>query len=361
MCDNRCMGLQKAYCKYCSNEDKGHYSIFEAVPDASICYCPFCTKQLTPSNAIKDYNHLMNKMVKKAYKTLYEKTDFMEAYRMFGRIIELVEDSIEARFGRLVALLYLSTLRKAYFEEFKELFLLERDAYFSRMRDKAPYVSFFEKVNLAIDEYDRGFRRRIIAHRYFYNADCIKLYLIRIKEIKEIKEMMLAELEPLVQKEKHLKSVDSLYSELKLEISTKENELRRKLIAGDGSSYKLIEFTEKGNPLLAKDEQKAKVNAIYSYHKNLEDDGTSKHLIKNRVYPDNTHFYRWIKVDFVFIIVAFLCVFASLITTALLKEKTDLYWIGFIAMSLFIITDIVLLILRFVWMHKIKSRRHLID
>lgn len=355
------MGLEKAYCRFCSNEDKGRYSIFEAVAEAEICYCPYCTRGLKPKDAIKDFNILMNNFIKKANKVLYEKTDFAEAYRMFGRIIDLVPESEEARFGRLIALLYLSTLRKAYFKEFYELFNRDKEYYFSRSRNKDSFVIFLEKINFAIDEYDRLFRRRLMYHRYFYNADCIKLFLVRINEIKQLKQMILLELEPYMQKEKHSTRASSLYSELQLEISTKENEAKHKFITGDGSTYKLIEFSDKGNPLLAKEEHKAKVSGIRLFNKTLEDDGTSKYLIKDRVFPDNTHLYRWVKVDFIFIIIFFFAIFASLIATALLRKQTDLYWIGYIVFGLSVTVFIVLLILRIVWRYKIKSRRHLID
>ncbi len=356
------MSLEKAFCPYCGDPDN-KLSIFDAIPDADVCYCPYCMTKLNPNQAINAFNNLMAEMVKKADKVLYEKTDFLEAYHMFGRIIEINPDSFEARCGRLLSLLFLSTLRKSRMKDFLLLLDSENEYYLLKAKDKDQYIVFLQKADFAIDEYDKRFRKRITVHRYFYNVDCIKLYLERIKEILTVKEYILEQLESFNKKDKHYQNQGALYVKIRKDIAMKQRELADKYVIGDGTSYKLVEFTSNGNPLLARNEHKVRVSGIYSFNHVLEQESGHKKqkVIKDRVYPDNTHFYRLIKLSVSVIFLLLIAVLVALAFAYFGQEKLKYAWIGYIVSGASLFGAIVLVALRIAWKRKVNSRRHLIE
>ena len=362
------MSLKKAFCRTCPQNKAGHYSIFDAIPNADVCYCPFCTKKLVPNRAIKDFDMLISQMIDEAYKTLFEKTYFLDAYRMFANIIDICPDSKEARQGRLIALLYLATLRKNKMKEFLILFNEENERYFfprqnSTTKTVDEYVAFLSNVNAALDNYDSLFRKRLTVHKYFYDVDCAKLYFVRLNEILMVKKELAEQLNKITQREKdhYYPQVDRLYTRLKKEIGKKEHELAEKTTLGDGYSYKLVEMSGKGNPLLARSDRQVKVPSIYNFNRSLYT-AENKKMINDRVYPDNIYLYHSANVSY---IVAWIFVVLTVIflIMAIIQNSYEyhLAWLSFVLMGVCGVSFITLFSLKIYWRAKINSRCHLIN
>ena len=101
--------LKKGFCTHCEGDEK--LRIFNVNKEADVCYCPHCMKEMQPKQAIKDYGDLISSYLKKASKYLFESTEYLLAYQTFAHIIDLDETIKVARFGRVLALVYLSSLR----------------------------------------------------------------------------------------------------------------------------------------------------------------------------------------------------------------------------------------------------------
>ena len=101
--------LRKGFCKHCEGEES--LRIFNVNKDAEVCYCPHCMKEMQPKEAIKEYGELISYYLKKASKYLFESTEYLLAYQTFAHVIDLDDTIKVARFGRVLSLVYLSTLR----------------------------------------------------------------------------------------------------------------------------------------------------------------------------------------------------------------------------------------------------------
>ena len=101
--------LKRGFCIKCQGEER--LRIFNVNKTAEVCYCPHCTNPMPPKDAIENYRNLISNHLKKASKYLFESTEYLLAYQTFAHIIDL-DDTVKAAFyGRLLALVHLSTLR----------------------------------------------------------------------------------------------------------------------------------------------------------------------------------------------------------------------------------------------------------
>ena len=351
------MALKKAFCRYCHEGD--HLSIFEAIPDADVCFCPSCGRQLIPNTAINDYDQLLVKYTKDAEKILYAKTDYLEAYQSFAHIIEIAPDYFEGYAGRLVSLIYLSTLRRERLRDFITMFESENDMIVKLAKSKETYISFLKKVNFAIDDYDKNFRRRLIYRHHFYDSDCVSLYFTRLSEIIEAKEVIRGPLENFKNAEKNYKGQEDLYKKIVRSLSVLNNQLKEQVICADGFTYKLVSFGKDGSPLLAKEERVTSTNI--KFNRSLNPNDKHKKIIKDRVFKDFSHFYSWSKVSLIFIVIAVLIAALGLCSGLFMKNKIPYHWVGYIVFAVALAGAFVLVGFHIAWKKQLKSRRHLID
>ena len=102
-------GFKKGFCTHCRGDEKSR--IFNVNKDAEVCYCPHCTHAMKPKEAIGNYTWLISSYLKKASSALFESTEYLYAYQTFAHVIDLDDTVKVAYFGRLLSLVYLSTLR----------------------------------------------------------------------------------------------------------------------------------------------------------------------------------------------------------------------------------------------------------
>lgn len=351
------MSLKKAFCRYCHEGE--HFSIFEAIPDADVCFCPSCGRQLVPEQAIKDYETLIGKYIKEAETILYAKTDYLEAYQSFAHVIEIAPECFDAYAGRLISLIYLSTLRRERFHDFITMFESENDMLVKLAKNKEAYISFLRKANFAIDDYDRSFRRRLTYHHHFYDSDCVSLYFARLLKIIEAKEVIRGPLENFKNTEKKYKGQEELYKRIVKSVALLNDELHEKVLCADGFVYKFVDLGKDGKPLLAKEESKTKINVKFTHSLN----GNEKHkkIIKDRVFRDFSHFYQWSKISLILIVVCLVIAAIGLCGAIFMKKRISYYWVGYIVMGLGILAASIMSGFHIAWKKQLKARRHLID
>lgn len=348
--------LKKAYCPRCHTDNEEN-RIFSVNPDADVCYCPNCMAELKPKDVIEEYNWFITQKIIKADRLLYQDTKFYEAYCSYAHIIEIDPDSVRARFGRILSLIYMSTLRKSHFVDAKLLLQREADQYFHRIRDQLNYAKFLLKVNHALKEYQKHLVRRLTVKERFYSEECVELYFLRLNEIIQVRELLVDELTRIYSKDNNDKINRILYS-VQNSLDKDDRLLKERVITADGNRYKFVKFN--GRRQIFINVLDEKVNALTRFVKYKLDENEKKgKLISDKIYPDNTHLRSLIRTIVPFIVLFTLTSSGALVLYFFAEEKYKPYLL-FGSIGGFGIV-LILVILFAVWKWQLNKRRHLID
>ena len=347
--------LKKAYCTYCKTDDELS-RIFSVNPEAKVCYCPNCMVELKPKDAIDEYNYFIATKLNKANQLLYRDTRFYDAYCAFGHIIEIDPYIMKARFGRVLALFYMSTLRHTHFNDATLLLEREADQFFRKMKEQSHYAKFLTKVLSAVDEYQNRFERRITFKERFYSQDCVELYYTRLHEIIEVKKFVIEELNKITLKfpdEKVMRLLTNRENEM-LEL---ERQFDEPISTTGGTRYRVAKIVN-NQILVSKLEEQF---APLSRHKKfkLNENEKKGRLIKDKVYPDNSHLMLLTTSCIPLIVIFF--VGAAAATLIYVFKWFNLGLIPLFAAIGCLLIAIAVLIFFIIWKHKLSKRRHLID
>lgn len=348
--------LKRAYCLKCRVVDE-RYPIFMVNPDAEVCYCPNCMRAFKPKVVIDEYNYFIAERIYKADMLLFRDTKFLEAYNAFANIIEIDHESVRARFGRILALVFMSKLRKSNFINAMTLFKSEADEYFHKGRDLVRYRKFLNRLNNALDEYLPRFTKKLTTKDRFYSAECVDLYFLRIHEILQFKAEILKEANYLYSKAQDVKAM-GIANEIEQTIRETKVLFDQVAIDVDGYRYRVAKIANNRKVLVAQLDEK--VNPLTHYIKRkLDDDEEKGKLIGDKVYPDNTHIAALIKGAIPLMIITFFIASGAFVASFFIDEKYKLY--SYIGGSVFVLTAIITFICYLVWKIKLGKRRHLID
>ena len=351
------MALKKAYCVKC-NHKNDKIRIFDVNPDATICYCPYCMSEYEPKEVVDAYNHYIQKQIDDSYHLLYERTEFKLAYTSFAKILELDHDVIEARFGRALSLIYLSTLRRARFSDATTLIEEEADLYYRKVKNNALYYKFLKRAFFAVNEYDKHFRKKMMTRSHYYDDECVKLMYYRVKEIKDFKEFLYKETFALSEKCDELE-IGVFAAAIKDSAEKSERELKDKVSSLDGFEYSLTGFSTMGGVLLSKVNDLTISKTSSRNMKSLKKGDKKTSLIKDEVVPDNKSIYHFIREAIPWEIISFVLGVALFVLSFILQNQILLIAFSILA-STFISITIFLVTLSIICYLKIRKRHHLI-
>ena len=240
------MATKRGLCPFCTNK-KITNRLFVVNPDAAVCYCPNCLNEMAPSQAIKTYADAIEDMVKVADKALFHACDPALAYQKYADILEIDNTCVRAYLGRLLCLVYLSKVRKSYIAEAGLLLDDEIDTYFHRVAEIPNLITFLKRVNRLVDEYEYGVHKKLTFKSYFFDKDCLSLYLHHLNEIIIFKTNALNECLYLQKKYSNVQA-DVLISLLETSLAEKKKLLfEGKFITVDGKTYVVDQVEENGN------------------------------------------------------------------------------------------------------------------
>ena len=251
----------------------------------------------------------------------------------------------------------MSTLRKTHFTD--AITLLERDAeqFFRKMKDQVHYAKFLNKVLNAIDEYQSRFVRRLTVKERFYSIDCVNIYYRRIYEIMQAKKFIINEIDKAAQKSSDVKVVRLLRSR-ELELSELDVQFHEPVTTADGYRYKVLNVFGPTQILIGRLDD---VVPPLSRHKTfkLNENEKKGRLIKDKVYPDNSHLMALATGSIPVMILFF--ILGAIATLLYFFKWFDLGIIPLFVAGGSIALAITFLILFLIWKHKLSKRRHLID
>lgn len=349
--------LKKAYCPHCKIDNELEH-IFFVSPDAEVCYCPNCMREYKPKEVIDNYNYFIANKITKAERLLFRNTKYYEAYCAFAHIIEIDASSTRARFGRILSLIYMSKLRKTNFSNAALMLDNDSDKYFRKLKDLTSYVKFLSRVNVALDEYYDGLYKKITVRERFYNFDCVELYFMRLNEIISFKKLVLDELIKMSAKDEDNK-VEKLTKQVQESINILTYKFEDRVVAADGLRYKVAKVVSPSQIMIARLDET--LNPISHYVKyRLDENEKRGKLLKDDVYPDNTHISSLSKTMLPLFSIFYPVAIAAFVLTFLsfFKDYKLYLYIGAGASLLVAITFMIIFIVCKV---QLSKRTHLID
>lgn len=343
--------LKRGFCTHCKGDEKDR--IFNVNKDADVCYCPNCTAAMKPKEAINNYHWLISTHLKRASKALFETTEYLLAYQTFAHVIDLDDTVKVAYFGRILSLVYLSTLRTSKIG-FAMLLHRQQTKLYHYQETAQEYFNFLWLLLEALDRYQSRMERRIMYHNTFYDADCIVLYLKRIDEIKKYKNYI---------KEEAIFFVDSNKEQFKViidRVKGREEEyasvFEQRFIDQEGKSYLFTGFDNNNNPIINLQEDVPIQTVVHrSKPVYLNPKDGKKSGISDEIYLNNLPLFKFVSLTIPLAIIILLTVATGLIISIFVRSQATKLLI-YIISALLLPTSLVLVILHFSWKNRLKKK-----
>lgn len=260
--------IYKGYCTKCKKREDVD-RIFEIKSlEYSKCFCPHCFAEYTPTEAYENYLKLIKEKLAYANSLFFRELNFTSAYQIYAKVIEIENDNVEALLGRVLSLLCLSTVRKAYFTEAKEMISMNEEKFSND--GLSLFFEFASRALVSTSYYLRKLKNRLRYSNRFFDSECVSLYLQRVKEA-----LLLYNFINLILVKKKIK-IDSdriVLKNYEHNIQYLKEVLAYEYLLIDGSIYKLSRFSTNGVALISKQKESKSPLKAHKYLKatlNLE-------------------------------------------------------------------------------------------
>ena len=342
--------FKKGFCTHCKGDEKDR--IFAVNKDADVCYCPHCTHAMKPKEAINNYVALISTYLKKASKALFESTEYMYAYETFAHIIDL-DDTIQVAYlGRLLSLVYLSTLRTSKIS-LAMLMHRQQAKRYHYQETAREYFNFLWLLLDALDTYENRLRKRVRNHGVYYDIDCTILYLKRIDEIRNYKNFIADEASFFVDANKDQFSV--IINRVRSSDEEYENIFKQRYVTQDGYSYLFVDFSKNGTPLINLQSHIPPQQVHRFKPASLYPKDNKKSQIRDDIYLNNLTLSRLVAMSVPFAIFLLVVVIGGMIASFVIDDKTIklmIYIIGALLLS----ASFLMIILHFAWKRRLKKK-----
>ena len=346
------MALKRGFCTHCQGDEIQR--IFNVNKEAEICYCPVCAHPMQPKDAIVNYRNLISHHLKRASRYLFETTEYLSAYQTFAHIID-IDDSIKvAYFGRILALVHISTLRKSKIPFALQMHKQQAPKMFHYQETVNEYYHFLILLLDALDIYENKMKKRLTSRGVFYDVDCVVLYLKRVEEIIQYKRYLVSEAEFFIDANKNsfqviadrINNTKEHYSEV----------FKQSYLTADGNSYKFNEFGPNITPILTmqpiKNEQKVRhmKEQISLYPKD-----NKKSPIKDEVYQNNLPLFIFVSMSVPLAIILFFAALTAIVV-GIFAPSEVIKMLLFIGAAILTSVSLMLFILHFAWKNTLKKK-----
>ena len=269
--------MVKGYCTSCNKDNEGR-RIFDVNSDVRFCYCPHCGKKYRPRVAIANYHHIINKYLRRARFFLRNAGEIQYAYNLYAYVLELEPSNKTAKLGRLISLAFLSTTRRNRFTEVQQLLEIEKDLFHERTFAHEEYNEFLIHLENCTETYLNNVKKALTLKGYFYDVDCIKLYFKHIKDVIDLRRLIVSELMVI--------GVSANLSIISDEIKDLEKQYNATCFTVDGQDHTLTHFAKNGEPVIAHGVKQVETH-LNRYRMSTLDENNKKKLnvIPERVFP----------------------------------------------------------------------------
>lgn len=349
------MAIKQGYCTYC-NIDDDKSRIFTLNSEATICFCPNCLHKQTPKEAMDAYKSFIDKKLEKANFYLFKLNEFSNAYNAYAEILDIVPNYFKALFGRLYSLLLMSSVRSSQIIN-TDILLNNESSLFHKADIANEYFTFLSQINRISNEYINRLFHRLTIKKHFFDAECIQLYIIRIKETIKFKNTLLKEISYIYDKNNSNEYL-LLINKINEELTNLDSRIKNHYISTEGYRYRLINFDKNGVALLAKSNEKINTK-IFRYRYSTLDPNPEedKIVIKDVLFKDRTYLNKMVKNILPFILTCFLISIIFLLLSIFLYDNKLSYWAIFPTVSgMSLIISLLLLITRLTINKKTKNK-----
>ena len=346
------MALKRGFCTHCQGDEIQR--IFNVNKDAEICYCPLCAHPMSPKDAIVNYRNLISHYLKRASRYLFETTEYLRAYQTFAHIIDLDDSVRVAYFGRILALVHISTLRKSKIGFAMQMHKQQAAKMFHYQDTANEYFHFLILLLDALDIYEHKMKRRLTSRGVFYDVDCVVLYLKRIEEIKLYKRYLISEAEFFIEANK-----DNFNEIVERIVGTEDHyfmAFKDKYITADGNTYLFNEFGPNLTPILTM--QSAKTNQPVHHIKeaiSLYPKDNKKSPIRDEVYQNNLPMFVFVTMSVPLAIILFFAALTAVVI-GIFAPSEIVKMLLFIGAAVLTSVSLMLFILHFAWKNALKKK-----
>ena len=356
------MATKRGICPYCKINNIQH-SIFLVNPEATTVFCGTNMHQLNPNEAINAYEAYIERMIKKADDTLNIVCNPFLAYQEYADVIEIDDSYIRPYLGRILCLVYMSKVRKSHLMDAKLLLEVGIEKNLSKATDAPIVFNFLRKIVHVTEEYLAAVKKRLTFKQYFYDTDCLSLYLTHVKETKDL-ENGIFEAATSLKKKYDSEKIDSFLNLMDEKISEKERILNEyEHITVNGKTYK-YEMSLIGDRARIKEVVKRKiVDTKTSRYRmaSLNPDDKSLRFIKDEVFKDYTQIIKARKRSVFWFIFFYLLAIASGVCIYLFKDNFPLFISFIVAAAFMFIMGTIFLSLNISWGTQINKKRRKLE
>ncbi len=269
--------MLKGYCTNC-NKDNENRRIFDVNSDTRFCYCPHCGKKYRPRVAIANYQRVITKYLRRARFFLTNAGEVQYAYNLYAYVLELEPTNKTAKLGRLLSLAFLSTVRRNRFMEVYQLLEIEKEQFHEKVFAHEQYNEFLIHLENCTETYLNNVKKALTLKGYFYDVDCIKLYFKHIRDVIELRRLIISEL--------MLIGVSANVSIINDEIKDLEKEYNTECFTVDGQDHTLAHFAKNGEPIIVHGTKQEDTH-LSRYRMSTLDENNKKKLnvIPDRAFP----------------------------------------------------------------------------
>lgn len=353
------MATKRALCPYCGDNDIAR-RLFDVNPDATVCYCPHCMKELEPAQAVQNYQDHINGFLQEADFVLFEECNPALAYQKYAFILELEHNNPYALIGRMLCLLYMSKVRTSYIKDTSIMLESVADSYFHKDIDPTSYIQGLKKMNNVIDQYEEVLKKKLTFRTFFYDVDCLSLYIRHLYDIVNFKELLLKEARFIAKKhgDEKAESLTNLLS-IRIDEQTKIlKEGRHTVIAGD--LYHFVKLKRNGEPELEVVGKVEVDSRITRYRMaSLDDNNKNTRHISDVVFKDFTKMVKMNKASIWLFSIAYVLAAGCASAAAIMFSHLIVFLSATSAAAFFFIFATVFLVLHISWTKKLKNKRAL--
>ena len=340
--------MVKGYCTNCNKHDEPR-RIFDVNSEAKMCHCPHCGKKYRPRVAITNYDRVIHRYLRRAYFYLKNVRNPKAAYALFAYVLELEPGNKTAKLGRLLSLCFLTTLRRNRFIETKELMIMNSED-FQTPDFRRDYAAFLILLDRCVTESLQRMRKRLTLKGYFYDIECVKLYLKHISDAIELKRTIVEELS-FINEERLCSQVDE---------SRKETEKMydESFFTVDGQEHRLVNFAKSGDPLVVNGKKKDDTSKLQRYRMaTLESNNKKDRVLKDEIFPKT--YYNMFKVVTSSIALAIILgvLTAGALVLYLVYMKYSAAVVALVFVIVFGVSMLVIIGLRFLFLSILKKPR----
>ena len=357
------MATKRGLCPYCKINNIQH-SIFLVNPEASSVYCGTNMHQISPQEAIKNYERYMQGLIKKADDTLNVVCNPALAYQEYADVIEIDNSYVRPYLGRLLCLVYMSKVRKNHLHEAKLLLEVGTEETFTKVSDFPVIFNALRNIVKVTEEYLGALKKKLTFRQYFYDTDCLALYFTHIVEAEEFENAVFDAVNSLKKKDNSEK-YSSFLNYMDEKISEKEKILKdTEFVLVNGKTYKFDKCnTFKGVSTLTEVKKKKLVDTKTSLYRMATLDIENKNLryINDIIFKDYTKTITAKKHATAWFIVFYVLSLASGISIYFAKANFTAFVICILVTAIFFVLGVIFMSLVIYWSVLINKKRRKLE